>query len=494
MSAKSLFLNSIQPLVRSGGSVTIMPRQSHEKGLQIDGGGGVKIAVVGPQMVLEDTEVDSVYPTPGSTDSPADYLPHIALKRRTLPWERSGPSGANVWMALLLVRDSELLLTSGLAEAQVPISQIAARDSQGSAVLIKTVSDQTRPYPFLFLDRAFFRKICPSQEEQPLLCSVKRTLADDGTLTDRAIVIGNRLPTASATPERHTAYLVSLENRSDAFLSVGGAIALPVLYKWSFSPSDKADFEQAVRSIHVRPNGGVLRFGNLPAPLPAGQTGPLGSNFDSLLDEHGLFLTPLDHVQQGQVSFRSPLRPFSPPPRSKGFAARSAPEELTGVGVDMPMDYSHAIAFELGRMIALGSKDTLEDLRNVTTKIDIRPPKEVVMVNELPLILQKKWLVDPPPDFMSDPWQFATNPGEQQLNVLKSQTQLQNVAAPADITGVATQLAQLAAITNQTLTQNQLGAATQIGQINLQTVSAADLQVAFPTVGAQIQIQIQGQP
>ena len=493
MSAKSLFLNSIQPLVRSGGSLIILPRQTHSMGLQVDGSSGVKLSVSGPQMVLEDTEVDSVYPTPGSTDSPADYLPHIALKRRTLPWERGGP-GTGVWLALLLVRNAELAQTPGGAEAKVPVSQIAARDSQGSAVLIKTVADQTAPYPFLFLDRALFRNICPQPGELPLLCNVKRTLSDDGKVADCAIVIGNRLPTPSPTPERHTAYLVSLENRLDAFLPIGGVIALPVLYKWSFAPTDGADFEQAVRAIHVRPDGGVLRFGNLPVPLPAGQTGPLGSSFDSVLDEHGLFRDPLDHVQAGDVSFRSPLRPFTPPPRSKGFAARSAPEELTGIGAGVPADYSHAVAFELGRMIALGSKDTLEDLRGVTTHLDIRPPKEIVAINDLPLILQKKWLVDPPPDFMSDPWQFSTNPGEQQSNVLKNQTQMQNVAAPADITGVAKQLAQFAAITNQTLTQNQLGAATQIGQINLQTVTAADLQVAFPTVSTQLNVQIQGQP
>src|SRR5262245_33249569 len=69
----------------------------------------VFVAVEGPRVKLEPADVAGVYPAPGSTNSPAMFLAHIALNRRTLPWERTGPDGVNPpWVALLLVRQSDL--------------------------------------------------------------------------------------------------------------------------------------------------------------------------------------------------------------------------------------------------------------------------------------------------------------------------------------------------------------------------------------------------
>ena len=45
---------------------------------------------------------------------------------------------------------------------------------------------------------------------------------------------------------------------------VSSPTPLVVLHYWTFTPSKGGDFEQVVKAIRVRPNGGVLRFANLP--------------------------------------------------------------------------------------------------------------------------------------------------------------------------------------------------------------------------------------
>jgi hypothetical protein len=49
--------------------------------------------VEGPQLQLTPADVAGVYPAAGSEESPDEFLPHIALERRTLPWERIGING-----------------------------------------------------------------------------------------------------------------------------------------------------------------------------------------------------------------------------------------------------------------------------------------------------------------------------------------------------------------------------------------------------------------
>ncbi len=502
MSAQSVFLDSITPPILSGSTLQIKPTQTYsskDAALLPDDSGSappvVHIAVSGPQIALDDTEVDSMYPSPGSNDSPPDYLPHIVLNRRTLPWERNGPA-TNVWLALLLVTDAEL--KSGLAQ-EVSTIPAAVGSDPFLATSLGGISqfDLAKPYQFLSMPRSFFAAICPTQAEMPLLCTVKRTSGPDGSgVVDKALLIGNRLP-SGMTPQLHTAYLVSLENRADAFLppglpqTAGQVVTVPVLHKWSFTASGSRDFEQAIRSIAYRPaGGGVLRFGNLPQDLPAGSGDPLGAGFVSLLDEHGFFQKPLDHVQPGNAQFRGPLRPFAAPPRSTGFAVDSAPDELTGLPAANLADYSYAAAFELGRMIALSSKDTLEDLRDISSGYIVQKPNEVIPTEDLPALLRVKWLVDPE-EVIVDPMVFLADPGDpasKAAPVLKSEQQFRAMGPPADITGVAS-LMDKAAQAGQLLSGTTLQTALT-GLINLSTVTSGDLVSRFTEVATQLQVQV----
>ena len=149
-----------------------------------------------------------------------------------------------------------------------------------------------------------------------------------------------------------------------------------------------------MKSIAYRPHGGVLRFGNLPAPVSEGETAPLSGGFKGLIDDDGYFLTPVEHDQEVNATYRSPLHPFTPPPRSHGFAIAAAPNEFVNADQSTPLDFAHAAAFELGRLLALNDPGVLEDLRHVSgTMKPIDPP---VAVNKLPDALQK-------PDWVSNP-------------------------------------------------------------------------------------------
>ena len=159
-------------------------------------------------------------------------------------------------------------------------------------------------------------------------------------VTDTAIVISNRLPhahTPTVTPGRPcrrrrrsttrcscpwSTARISTTRRCYRRETDDEEIAVVVLHHWSFTPSAGGDFEQAMQEIRLRPNGGVLRFGNL--PVNSGEDPKLSdaarsSGFPNIL---------LAHSQPGDDGYRGPLRPFEPPDRSKGFAVRAEPQEL----------------------------------------------------------------------------------------------------------------------------------------------------------------------
>ena len=54
-----------------------------------------------------------MFPSPGSLGEHSNVLPHIILKRSTLPWERQADPGVNrgkdtPWLALLLFEEQEI--------------------------------------------------------------------------------------------------------------------------------------------------------------------------------------------------------------------------------------------------------------------------------------------------------------------------------------------------------------------------------------------------
>jgi hypothetical protein len=504
MSDQSQFLDSVTPLIFSDqGPVTFQVTQTFGNNqINLTGPTSISIQVTGPQVALTEADISGVYPAPGSTDSPDDFLPHIALNRRTLPWERSGPKGQKPWLALLLVKDSELnagaatsltrhrIVRPGPSVVSATAQAVQSRDAIGYANIVATMPATTQ-VNLLFLRNSVLTAIQPQLAELQYLTNVKRTNSGSGDV-DCSIVISNRLPDSSGvTPELHTAFLVSLENRTDFYdvtrtSNPNGEIGLIVLHSWNFTPSKGGDFEEVIRAIHIRPNGGVMRFGNLPQAPAAGQPVPLSGGFDGLLDEHGLFINPLPHTQAGLVNFRGPLRPFPPAPRSPGFAIRSAPEEFEDAPPGTALDYSSAAAFELGRLLALASQDILEGLRQVHGIIKVVDPE--VAINKLPVALQKpEWVVNPA--WNDQPWSIPqSNAADSLLSpVLKDGTQFVGLT-PGDVSGVNQQLQQIGAQVQASLGAMQIANIAQVAQLNIATITTADLDRTFGNVAVKAQV------
>ena len=434
----------------------------------------VHVKVQGPRCVLGADDVAGAYPAPASADSPADFLPHVALRRRTLPWERRGPTMSTTermpWLALLLVKESEFASPRQSTPATATPEQITVGQLKNPAnpndplnmayAELKAGTSPSAPFAdsdrisVAYVRRDVLARILPTQRELGLLCHMKRTVetvtpqrrnpADAqpppyDITTDTAIVLCNRLPTVSpvAKPEVHTALLVSLERRSLLYAphmqGPQGAdralpVALVVLHHWSFTPTGGGDFEQVMKEIRYRPNGGVLRFGNLPATAAPGEVAALGGGFEALLDAHGYPATPLVHAEAGAVAYAGPLRPSPVPRRNEGFAIRAAPQELASG--DGEHDYSHAAAFELGRLLALHDAGILDDLRRARTPATavLDPPAFQVDIPDI--LVSDEWVKAE--GWRNQPW----NAGKKQL--VKTGSELQAMAGAADqVTGPA---------------------------------------------------------
>jgi hypothetical protein len=439
-----LFDNCTPP-VPSGHKVLIAPDYQLDNGgplLDLSGTPGVHVSIEGPRLRLDPGDVGGVFPPPGSDNTAVDFLPHIVINLRTLPWERFGPWGKPPWLALITVKLSELnvskpedaLLSTSLGNVKTldPAAYNLFKTSMG-------LTDAT-PLTAVRLPVKLLSQILPSGLDEVLFLShVKRVIYDQPR--DVAIVIGNRLPSPGPPVEPHVALLVSLEQRSDLYLSdATGALAandptgtakttLIVLYSWSFTPTNEGDFEGVIRSIGIRPNGGVLRFGNLPRPADPGVT-PLAGGFQPLLRPDGYFIEPLPHDQPEPVELRSPLCPFPfrlPDPLRVGVALRSDPVPFQDGGPTL--DESYAAAFELGRLLALSNASVIQALR-ATPAIPERVIKQEAIV-QVPVAMQRvSWVFDPP-DERGDFTGLQQYTSLLQQSILPSLNQLGAVGLPA---------------------------------------------------------------
>jgi hypothetical protein len=177
--------------------------------------------VVGPRFALSPADLGGVFPPRNARGPFEGTLPHIAIKRRTLPWERriddalqrpanSGfPADYPVpWLALLLFQDGEYTLAEDVPlENAVPPTVFQGLGSP-AGVRVTTVE----------ADESLVRGLMPSIEELQLLTHVRWVNKDDRELSVEgsdgwfSVVMGNRLPTTGA---KFRACLVSLEKRAD---------------------------------------------------------------------------------------------------------------------------------------------------------------------------------------------------------------------------------------------------------------------------------------
>jgi hypothetical protein len=189
------------------------------------------VIVSSPRYVMPPDQILSTFPPAMAEGDFGGRLPQIALKRRTLPWERDPggpPIGANdpprPWLALVVIAEGE----GALSPDPVPVADCV---TPGKILPHPEDADSPTGY-YLTVTETVVNKVFPTVEDLPLLVHVREVdvrdteLAngdDDGWL---AVVLANRLPIAVpktdpatgepvSAPVRYLACLLNLEGQVD---------------------------------------------------------------------------------------------------------------------------------------------------------------------------------------------------------------------------------------------------------------------------------------
>jgi hypothetical protein len=317
-----------------------------------------KFSVGAERFDLKPTDIHAVFPPDGSLGEHSNVLPHIILNRSTLPWERQSISNNNntTWLALLLFEETEN-----------PESKIITLET------LKDINSYTAKFPNFTLEsgqheddkviiidvqKQLLEKILPTKEDLTYLAHVRQGTDEQGKLIgdELAVIICNRLPQKSG---RSIVHLVSLEGRyNNNWFDFQGAgdndkIRLVSLKSWSFSCIDEnQSFQGLLTNLNREPS--TLRL-------------PQVNNTEA---EKYLSMgyVPLPHfLRQGGKTFswyHSPLITGNNPNNNITLPIRTA-DELIIYNPDNGMfDVSYSAAWELGRLLALQSKNLSVSLYN----------------------------------------------------------------------------------------------------------------------------------
>jgi hypothetical protein len=184
--------------------------------------------VAGERFSLTPADIHSTYPPEGGRGSYEDCLPHIALIRDTLPWERKANQENAPWLALLVLHEDEASkykLSSIEVKNYVSKTGIAfnPEPGQSDSDLLQVIE----------LPRDLTELLLPDAGGLSTLCHV-RARGDGAADESVAVVVSRRLPGRG----RNTVHLVSLEHRyvGTAFnLGEQPTITLISLKSWSFT-------------------------------------------------------------------------------------------------------------------------------------------------------------------------------------------------------------------------------------------------------------------
>ncbi|TRU12753.1 MAG: hypothetical protein EWV60_05220 [Microcystis sp. Msp_OC_L_20101000_S702] len=298
----------------------------------------------------------AVFPPAGNLGEYSNALPHIILKRGTLPWERTIRSTNSdlPWLALLLFQESEkpepktiklkeLKATSGNTKFPEFIDEAGQNDED-----VVTVID---------VPQNILEKILPPEKDLTLLASVNQiTNEKNESLSEPlATILGNRLPKKG---EVSTVHLVALEERynSGEFNYQGAGlndfIRLVSLASWSFTcVNSKHNFDALLKEIDREPD--TLR-------LPSEGNNPAKQYLD-------LGYVPLHHaLRQGDKTVSWYHSPLSTGQSQDNLTAPIAiADQLMRYDPNTGMfDVSYAMAWQLGRMLTLQNQPLAVEIFN----------------------------------------------------------------------------------------------------------------------------------
>ena len=325
---------------------------------------------------LSPQEIYAVFPPPESLGDHSNVLPHITVKRSTLPWERyPGTTDENLpWLILLLFRDSDFEdeadkpkpqnITLGeliAGEANIYFPQIELQLGQKPEDLVTVIDVKTK----------YVKDILPTHDDLQYIAHVRHQISDEQhqeQLTqiaagnnpellggEQATIICNRLPEPNGNS---TVYLVSVEGRytqpdfdySEA--TDEDLIRFVSLASWSFDCIDPAQsFTQLLQRLNHDPYTPRL---------------PHSENIQAEA-----------YLKEGYVTVPHALRKGSKTvswyhgPLGTGFNAETydfpaqAADQLLRYDSDISMfDISYGAAWQLGRMLMLQNQAVAVELFN----------------------------------------------------------------------------------------------------------------------------------
>lgn len=174
-----------------------------------------QFSVSGERYMLSPGEISSIFPAAGSTGAYIDILPHIILKRKTLPWERlANPMDEDTpWLALLMFDEDEIpekkIISVKDLQSQAPGSGFIAPPE------IESGQDENARLTVIDLSKDLLEKVLPSTESLKLQAHTREGINAQEELvgSENAVVFCNRIPSAG---KRSTIHLCSLEGLYDA--------------------------------------------------------------------------------------------------------------------------------------------------------------------------------------------------------------------------------------------------------------------------------------
>lgn len=328
----------------------------------------LNFSIQGERFALPPTEVHAVFPPNASMGDHAHVLPHVVLRRSTLPWERhADPDDKDVpWLALLVFHEGERV------ESQTMSLEKA---KEGAKFHADTTSDDQ--LTVIDVKKDLLATLLPTKTELTLL-----THARIRGEVELAAVIANRLPKAGGFS---TAHLVSLEGRytKDGFDFQGAGddelIRLVSLVGFRFGCFDpKRSFTKLLRGLDgARASSAGADLAALTPAFPTSTLRLTKRHFPQASDVVEKYLAmgsvPMRHsLRNGQKTaswYHGPLapakNPLDPTDASVPQWPMAVADELLRFHPDCGMlDTSYAAAWELGRLLALQSTKFSLELRH----------------------------------------------------------------------------------------------------------------------------------
>ena len=331
-----------------------------------------RFEVLAPRYSIDANEIQAYFPPNGGVADYENVLPHLVLRTRNLPWERTLSSQKEPWLALLVISDHEAVesgaeLRNGTIEDLVPqtpddlpIDEDSLETwwrSDGPVLVprFKRTEDANTPVRLLDLDLKLFRKLCPARKELPLLAHIRHVDTADKVPIEMvangefSVLVANRFPPQGT----NTVYLISLEgwapllNADPSEQQPASRVRLIVLGSWTFQHDPKGHDTFSGLMQELKKNSAV--FG-VALPATSGHT-----HVDNALKRG---YVPLDYKPLNSTPtiawYRGPLSPFPRKRLSRPVFERADAALIFDDNNGM-LDVSYASAWELGRLLALSS-------------------------------------------------------------------------------------------------------------------------------------------